>query len=85
MENQREAFVAWKLVYISPRLSIVSDIPLGKNKKYPILLPPMSEDVIEEGDLLGNIPNIWYKDYNLQDPKKFPSFQVDQYLCKKPD
>ena len=45
----------------------------------------MSQDVIEEGDLLGNILNLLYQDYNLQDPEKFPQFQADKYLCKKPD
>lgn len=45
-----------------------------KNTKYPIPLPPMSKDVIEEGDLLGNIPNLRYQDYNLEDPEKFPQF-----------
>lgn len=44
----------------------------------------MSEDVIEEGDLQGNIPNLCYQDYNLQDPEKFPQFHADKYLCKKP-
>ena len=41
----------------------------------------MSEDVTEEGALLGQIPNLKYQDYNLLDPEKFPQFQVDQYMC----
>lgn len=45
----------------------------------------MCEDVIEEGALLGQIPNLKYQDYNLLDPKKFPQFQVDQYMCKRID
>lgn len=85
MENQREASIAWTPVYISPRPSTVPKVPLVKNTKYPILLPPMFDDVIEEGDLLGHIPNLQYQDYNLQDTEKFPKFQVDKYLCKKPD
>ena len=32
----------------------------------------MSENVKEEGNLLGHIPGLKYQDYNLQDPKKFP-------------
>ena len=56
MENGREASIAWTPIYINPWASIVPEIPLAKNEKYPIPLPPMSEDVIEEGDLLGNIP-----------------------------
>lgn len=65
MENRREAFVAWTLVYISPRTGGAPDVPLMKNMKYPIPLPPMSEDVIEEGDLLGQISILRYQDYNL--------------------
>ena len=45
----------------------------------------MSEDVVEEGALLGKILNPKYQDYNLQDPEKFPQFQVDQYMCKRVD
>lgn len=56
-----------------------------KNAKYPIPLPPMSKDVIEEGDILGNILNLRYQDYNLQDPENFPQFQAYKYLCKNPD
>lgn len=85
MESRREAPVPWTPVYINPRPSIIPNIPLGKNTKYPIPLPPMFEDVIEEGDLLGSIPNLRYQDYNLQDPEKFPQFQADQYICRKLD
>ena len=45
----------------------------------------MSEDMVEEGALLGQIPNLKYQDYNLQDPKKFPQFHVDQSMCKRVD
>jgi len=41
----------------------------------------MSEDVEEEGSLLGNINNLKYQDYNLLDHIKFPQFQVDQYMA----
>lgn len=58
MENQSATAISWTPLYISPRLSIVLEVPLMKNVKYPIPLPPMSEDVIEEGDLLGHIPNL---------------------------
>ena len=54
-----------------------------KNAKYPIPLPSMSEDVIEEGALLGQIPNMKYQDYNLLDLEKFPQFQVDRYMCRR--
>ena len=45
----------------------------------------MSEDIIEEGDLLATIPQLRYQDYNLQDPEKYPQFQVDQYTSRKID
>ena len=45
----------------------------------------MSEDVQEEGALLGHIPSLKYQDYNLQDPEKFSQFRADQYMCKRID
>ena len=71
METRREVSVAWTPVYVSPRMGGAPDVPLVKNAKYHIPLPPMFEDVVEEGDLLGHIPILRYQDYNLQDPKKF--------------
>ena len=44
-------------------------------------LPPMSEDVKEEGSLLGYVNDLKYQDYNLLDHVKFPQFQVDQYMA----
>ena len=44
-------------------------------------LPPMSEDVEEEGSLLGHVIDLKYQDYNLLDHVKFPQFQVDQYMA----
>lgn len=85
MEPCKEVPVTLTLVYLNPRASGVQDIQLTKNAKYPIPLPPMSKDVIEEGALLGHIQNLKYQDYNLQDPKKFPRFQVGQYMCKRTD
>ena len=41
---------------------------------------PMSEDVEEEGSLLGHVNDLKYQDYNLLDHVKFPQFQVDQYM-----
>lgn len=61
------------------------DIQLAKHAKYPIPLPPMSEDVIEEGVLLGQIPNLKYQDCNLLDLKNFSQFQVDRYMCRRID
>ena len=42
----------------------------------------MSKDVIEEGTLLGEIPNLKYQDYNLLEPKKFPQLQTNRYMCR---
>ena len=56
-------------------------IQLSTKARYPVPLPPMSEDVEEEGSLLGNINNLKYQDYNLLDHIKFPQFQVDQYMA----
>lgn len=39
--------------YINLRLSGVLDIQLANHAKYLIPLPPMFEDVIDEGALLG--------------------------------
>lgn len=45
----------------------------------------MSEDVLEEGVLLGEIPSLKYQDYNLLDPEKFPQFQENRYMCRRID
>lgn len=47
MENRREPSIPWTLVYINPRPSTVSNVPLVKNAKYPIPFPPMFDDVIK--------------------------------------
>ena len=62
------------MTYIILRVSGALDIQLTKHVKYLIPLLPMSEDVIEEGVLLGQIPNLKYQDYNLLDPEKLPQF-----------
>ena len=85
MESYRKVPITWTLAYVNPRLSGAPKVHLVKNEKYLIPLPPMSEDVAEEGELLEHIPNLKYQDYNLQDPEKFPQFQVDQYMCKRVD
>lgn len=41
----------------------------------------MSEDVEEEGSLLGYVNDFKNQDYNLLDHIKFPQFQIDQYLA----
>ena len=63
----------------------MSEVQLPKSAKYPMPLPPMSEDVIEEGNLLANIPQLRYQDYNLQDLEKYPQFQPDQYMIRQVD
>ena len=44
-------------------------------------LRSMSEDVEEEGSLLGYVNDLKYQDYNLLDHIKFPQFQVNQYMA----
>ena len=46
-------------------------IQLSSKARYPVPLPPMSEDVKEEGSLLGHVNNLMYQDYNLLDHVKF--------------
>ena len=41
----------------------------------------MSEDVEEEGSLLGHVNDLKYQDYNLLDHVKCPQFQMDQYMA----
>ena len=77
MEPRREVPFTLIPTYLNPRVSGAPEIQLTKNAKYPILFPPMSEDVVEEGALLGQIQNLKYQNYNLQDFEKFPQFQVD--------
>ena len=72
METRREAPVTLTLTYLSPRVSGALQIQLAKNAKYLIPFPPMSENVKEEGTLLGHIQSLKYHDYNLQDLEKFP-------------
>lgn len=85
MEPCREVPVTLTPTYLNPRLSGAPEIQLIKNAKYPIPLPPMSEDVVEKGALLGKIPNFKYQDYNLQDQEKFSQFWADQYMSKRDD
>ena len=56
-------------------------IQLSSKARYPVPLPPMSEDVEEEGSLLGHVNDLKYQDYNLLDHIKFSQFQVDQYMA----
>lgn len=85
MELCTEASINWVPTYINLRLLGAMKLQLSKNAKYPTPLLPMSEDIAEEGDLLAFIPQLRYQDYNLQDPKKYPQFQADQYMCIQPN
>ena len=49
-------------------------IQLSTKAKYLVPLPPMSEDVEEEGSLLGYVNDLKYQDYDLLDHIKFPQF-----------
>ena len=73
----KEAPMNLTVTYLNPRVSRAPNIQLVKNVKYLIPLPCMSEDVFEEGGLLGHIQNLKNQDYNLQDPEKFSQFQND--------
>jgi hypothetical protein len=64
----------WTLQYEAPKIQLSSEA------RYPMPLPPMSEDVEEEGSLLGYVNDLKYQDYNLLDHIKFLQFQVDQYM-----
>lgn len=65
MEYHIEVPVTWNPAYVNPRSSGAPEVHLAKNAKYPIPLPPMFEDVVEEGQLLEHISNLKYQDYNL--------------------
>ena len=67
-------------VYLFPLRHEAPKIQLSMKAKYLVWLPPMSEDVEEEGFLLGYVNDLKYQDYNLLDHIKFPQFQVDQYM-----
>ena len=58
----------------------VPKFQLSAKAKYPVPLPPMSEDIEQEGSLLGYVNDLKYQDYNLLNHIKFPQFQVDQYM-----
>ena len=85
METQTEASIHWISTHINSWLNDAPEVKLPKNAKYPTPFPPMSEDVVDEGNLLANIPQLRYQDYNLQDPEKYPQFQADQYMSQKID
>ena len=46
----------WLLRYVNPCKEGVPEVQHPRSAKYPMPLPPMFEDVIEEGELLANIP-----------------------------
>ena len=58
--------------YVCPLRHEALKIQPSAKAKYIVPLPPMSEDVDDEGSLLGyvNVPK--YQDYNLLDHIKFP-------------
>lgn len=66
--------------YVCPLRHEAPKVQLSTKARYPVPLPPMSEDVEEEGSLLGYVNDLKYQDYNLLHHIKFPQFQVDQYM-----
>ena len=71
--------------YVSLRAPGAPIIELEKQANYIVPLPPMPEEVQEQGNMLGKIDQLKFQDYNLQDPQKFPQFQADQYLVVRED
>lgn len=69
MESHSNKSLHWIYAYVNLCQEGVPEVQLPKNAKYPTPLLSMSEDVIEEGDMLAKIPQLRYQDYNLQDPK----------------
>ena len=57
--------------YVCPPRHKAPKIQLSSKARYPIPLPPMSEDVEEEGSLLGYVNDLKFEDYNLVDHIKF--------------
>ena len=58
--------------YVCPLRHEEPKIQLFTKAKYLLPLPPMSEDVEEEGSLLRYVNELKYQDYNLLDHIKFP-------------
>ena len=58
--------------YVFPLQHEASKIQLSSKARYLVPLSPMSEDVEEEGSLLGHVNDLKYQDYNLLDHVKFP-------------
>ena len=50
--------------YVSPRAPGAPIIELVKQAKYVVPLPPMPEEVREQGNLLGKIDQLKFQDYN---------------------
>ena len=67
--------------YVCPLRHEAPKIQLSSKARYLVPLPSMSEDVKEEGSLLGYVNDLKYQDYNLLYHIKFPQFQVDQYMA----
>lgn len=61
-------------VYVCPLRHEAPKVHLSAKAKYIVPLAPMSEDVDEEGSLLGYVNDLKYQDYNLLDHNKFPQF-----------
>lgn len=55
MESHLEKSLHWIPAYVNPLQEGAPEVQLPRSAKYPTPLLPMSEDVVEEGDLLANI------------------------------
>ena len=57
--------------YVCPLRPKAPKVQLSAKAKYIVPLPPMLEDVDEEGSLLGYVNDLKYQDYNLLDHIKY--------------
>ena len=63
--------MSFLLTYVCPLRHEVPKIQQSSKARYHVPLPPMFEDVEEEGSLLGHVNDLKYQDYNLLDHVKF--------------
>lgn len=83
--EEQEILQGWAMSFLPAYVCLLRHealkIQLSSKARYLVPLLPMSEDVEEEGSLLGYVNDLKYQDYSLLDHVKFPPFQVDQYMA----
>lgn len=73
--------MSFLLAYVCLLRHEAPKIQLSSKARYPVPLPPMLEDVEEEGSSLQHVNDLKYQDYNLLDHVNFPQFQAFHYTC----